>query len=368
MIYYITRFRGTEGMKRFLASPYGERLRDRVRIVAYERLFRFRSLPLGTYIFADFDQLTPDETTKAGVIRNTLSADGRATRLLNDPVRSLRRFELLRRLAEARVNDFNAFRLTDTQRPQRYPVFLRREQHHDGALTPLLHSPEELESAIDSLAAAGHSRDDKLIVEFCDVSDVDGIYHYYSALIVGAAIIPIDLSFGTDWMDKGPINEHDLARLEEIKKYVHGNPHEDQLRAIFQLAGIEYGRIDYSVVGNQLRVFEINSNPTLLDPKDVHEPGGPDASDDSVWTPTTRFFATAIAKALDVIDSPTPNPPAIRFDPPTEFWWASSRRNRLTVWIRNALWTVRLHRFEEPILDGLQRIYRGVRPWRRSGD
>ena len=41
------------------------------------------------------------------------------------------------------------------------------------------------------------------------------------------------------------------------------NPHERELREIFRLARIDYGKIDYAVLGDRLQVWEINTNPTL---------------------------------------------------------------------------------------------------------
>ena len=42
------------------------------------------------------------------------------------------------------------------------------------------------------------------------------------------------------------------------------NPHEAELRAIFKLARIDYGRIDYGIKDGQIQVWEINTNPMLL--------------------------------------------------------------------------------------------------------
>ena len=37
------------------------------------------------------------------------------------------------------------------------------------------------------------------------------------------------------------------------------------MRRIFDLAGLEYGRIDFSRASDGIRVWEINNNPTILD-------------------------------------------------------------------------------------------------------
>src|SRR5262249_42167607 len=43
-------------------------------------------------------------------------------------------------------------------------------------------------------------------------------------------------------------------------------PHRQALGEIFQAAGIEYGRIDYSVLDGRIVTWEINTNPTIAVP------------------------------------------------------------------------------------------------------
>jgi hypothetical protein len=45
-----------------------------------------------------------------------------------------------------------------------------------------------------------------------------------------------------------------------------GALHEASLREIFRLARIEYGRMDYALLGGRLQVWEINTNPTIATP------------------------------------------------------------------------------------------------------
>jgi hypothetical protein len=239
----------------------------RFRLLSYEKAFRLRSLPVGTYIFTDLERLSPDETERAAIIWNTLAEQG--CRLVNDPVRSMRRFELLRHLREQGINDFDVRRLTDP-RPLRFPVFVRSERSHDGSATPLLHSPAELAAVIERLATEGRNRDDKIIVEFRDVADAEGVYHRYGAHIIGAKIFATNLFFGSHWVVKRPDEtlKTTPARLAAARLYVETNPHEAMLRRIFGLARIQYGRMDYAVVDGRIQVFEINTNP--LAPPAVH--------------------------------------------------------------------------------------------------
>jgi hypothetical protein len=61
----------------------------------------------------------------------------------------------------------------------------------------------------------------------------------------------------------------DPDRLREEESYLDTNPHEDELRSIFELAEIDYGRIDYSLSKGGIQVWEINTNPMIFAPADL---------------------------------------------------------------------------------------------------
>ena len=56
---------------------------------------------------------------------------------------------------------------------------------------------------------------------------------------------------------------YDPELLEQEKEYVHADPHHDLLSRIFTLGRIDFGRIDYSMENGNIRVWEINTNPTI---------------------------------------------------------------------------------------------------------
>jgi len=242
--------------------PWREELLRRLRLLSYEDAFRLKALPVGTYIFTDLDRLNSEQTERAAILWEALRSSGHDLKILNHPVRSMRRFELLRQLRERGINDFDVCRLTD-RRPLRFPVFIRRETEHLGSLTPLLRSPDELERAIEALVASGANREDKLIVEYREVVDSRGLYHRYGAYIIGGRISAGNLLFNRDWVVKRSGREllHGEFRAAE-EQYVATNPHEVILRPIFALARIDYGRMDYAMVDGRIQVFEINTNPT----------------------------------------------------------------------------------------------------------
>ena len=69
----------------------------------------------------------------------------------------------------------------------------------------------------------------------------------------------------TDWQ----VKEADLRAPELLREelaFVEANPDEVRLREVFELAHVDYGRIDYSRLDGELQVWEINTNPTIVMP------------------------------------------------------------------------------------------------------
>jgi hypothetical protein len=268
MIYYLSTAAHQYTLRTILESAEAtlgdglEPLRQ-YRLLSYERLSKLRRLPAGSYIFSDLERLDPAATERAALAWNALAESRHDLRLLNHPIRSMRRFELLRHLHSKGVNDFAVRRLTDADLPGRLPVFIRDEGEHRGSLTPLLPAREAFAAAVEELVAAGRSRDDKLVIEYLDTADRDGIHHRYSAQIIGSRITPACLYFSRDWMVKNRdprLAGEEFAAAEQ--RYLAANPHEAMIRPIFAMAGIEFGRMDYAVVDGKVQVFEINTNPS----------------------------------------------------------------------------------------------------------
>jgi hypothetical protein len=104
------------------------------------------------------------------------------------------------------------------------------------------------------------------VTEFADTAKGDGIYRKFAAFRVGDRIIPRHIFFSRDWMVKGN-DLSDPELLAEERLYLQDNPHVDQLRTVFDTARVRWGRIDYGVDGDQIRVWEINTNPNVVPKK-----------------------------------------------------------------------------------------------------
>ena len=260
MIRILTTQRGAHTMRRYLAVD-GRRLTARLEFATYQQEVRTGVEGPATYVFADLERVAPSRLGSLANEWSELEAAG-GNRLLNHPTRTLRRYELLRTLHEAGINQFNVYRLDEVRRPARYPVFIRREDEHDGPASELLEGPEQYDRELAAIAKRPLARDHLLAVEFCDTRDRNGVVRKFGAACVGGAIKPFHLYVSRKLFVKhstdAVVNEEIAA---EEMRYFDENPHESQLREIFALAQIDYGRIDYSFRKGRIQVWEINTNP-----------------------------------------------------------------------------------------------------------
>jgi hypothetical protein len=261
MIHFLSPAAQDDTVKEYLGF-YGRALQDNIRILHYEDLAQRNEFETGTYVLSALDQLSQGQ---AQLVRGLYEQLNRVTgvRLLNDPSNTLQRYELLRKLKQVGKNEFTAIRSTGDFKDLRYPVFLREESLHEGAISPLLTSESEIREALGRAIIQGHQLKRILIVEFCDTSDEAGFYRKYAAFVVGKRIIARSLNYGRDWMLKHAGTEFTLPMIEEEIRFVKQNPHRDQLSEIFELAQVEYGRIDYAIANGRVQTWEINLHPTI---------------------------------------------------------------------------------------------------------
>lgn len=270
-------------------ETWAREMRATIKPLYYEDLAFGGTLSPGTYVFTDLERLSLQQMERAAIVWRTLASHASDFRLLNDPSKLLRRFDLLRALHAAGINRFRAARPNDLPGDLRFPVFVRRASEHDGAISPLLRSRDDLNRAIAGQSAA---RDDLLVIEHCDTADTSGIYRKYSAFRVGDRIIARHLFHSRKWMLKKADLVDDQYVQEELT-YLRENPHETDLRRIFDLAHIDYGRIDYALLDGRIQVWEINTNPTITVAPNRTAPHR---------LLGQGLFATAVADAFAAID------------------------------------------------------------------
>ena len=140
----------------------------------------------------------------------------------------------------------------------------------------------------------GPPQDELLLTEFCDTTDAAGVYRKFSTFIVGGRILPRHLFFSRQWMVKSWQLQKERYLREEAE-YLDANPHEPQLRQIFSVARVDYGRIDYSLLDGQIQTWEINTNPMIV----ASGRGGSGAR-----SGIHLRFAARMQKALEDFDTP----------------------------------------------------------------
>lgn len=242
---------------------YATPLNGLLRILPYEQIGNLGLVPPGTFIFTDFERLSPSQLQMATALHDRIAAQHPALPLLNNPAAALSRFELLKQLKAAGLNRFDVHRIGERDTIGRFPVFLRWASQHVAPLTGLLHDADELTKAIVRLPAEIRDDPDLMIVEFGAAPSADGQYRKYSAFRVGETIYAQHCFINSDWYVKYSNAKLSEAERAEHHDYVRENPHAERLKAIFDLARIEYGRIDYGLLDGQIQTFEINSNPTV---------------------------------------------------------------------------------------------------------
>jgi hypothetical protein len=289
----------------WLASPRSGELRDRIRIRFDEDIGARDSMEAGTWIFGDLERLGPAGRELAVGLHDALLGSGAPVRLLNDPATALDRLPLLSALHAAGVNPFRAFRAGDPlPLDLAFPVFVRMERQHGGSLTPLLPDRSALEQALRRLVAPmrGYRLRDLLVVEFHDVSDGEGMFNKHTAFGIGDRVVPQHADFSRNWTVKARRRHYDERTIRADFEYVRGNPHAEPLSEVFRIAGIGYGRADYAVRGDDLVVWEINTNRVI-------GPSGPPgriravpAEHRAATQPSRDLFDVGLRSALQAVD------------------------------------------------------------------
>ena len=273
MLYYVTRELHSYTIDRVIdAIPRVQLPRpDFLQAVSYETLFALKRAPIGNYVFTDIDRLSGYEIDAAAEIARSLAKAAPTAMISNPPNRVLGRYALLRRLYETGINSFNVWRLDEERMPTAYPVFIRREHDAFGPESPLLRDEREYRAAVAALLDAGKGLTGRIAVQFVSTADQAGLYHKFGAFCFRGRIVPQHLMISDSWNVKRGNTDRGADLTQEEESYVRDNPHAEQIRRIFQVAEIDFGRADYCVVNGRIEVFEINTNPTFPHARFSHD-------------------------------------------------------------------------------------------------
>jgi len=248
-------------------------LKRQFRHLSYEELLFERAGPIGHYILTDFDRLTRYEIECVAAFAAALRKVAPEAKVLNDPVRVLERTPLLAALHACGINDFVATRLDTGERPNRYPVFVRAEDGYAGPETGLLQNKDELETALAELSLRGLPLKGRIAVGYAAEPGADGLFRRYCAFNVGGEVFAYQLHRSRHWVVKRnfPIYDGSVSASDDLQntaearaellRFVRENPHTEKLAEAFHVAGIDFGRADYGIVGGRVQIYEINTNP-----------------------------------------------------------------------------------------------------------
>lgn len=255
MVIYLSRWEHTYTVK----SPIRKKL---FRCLSYDEVFAAKSLPCATYIFTDFDRLSQWELELASCVYKNLQNGG--ARVINHPAQVACRYELLRRLYRAEVNSFNAYRPSLGEWPTRYPVFVRRDSFHDGMLSGLIDTREALVATLESLESDGVPFSNTIVIEFAAEPVEPGLYRKQQCYRVGDRFFVDTTVHERNWIVKygengaAPETRY-AAELAEINTV----PYAAIVKRVFDIAKIEYGRVDIGLYEGNPQFYEINTNPTV---------------------------------------------------------------------------------------------------------
>ncbi|MGH8107042.1 MAG: hypothetical protein ACREO2_12030, partial [Arenimonas sp.] len=305
MIYYVSREDYTQPIKGLIAG-LGQ-YKHIVQSITYEKLFYEGSGPIGHYIFTDFDRLSSYELESAFAIASTLRAHAPDANIFNYPNKVLERYPLLKRLRADGLNQFDISRYDAGERPQRYPVFIRLEDDCQGPDSSIINNDAEFDQALLELNQQGKTAKRRIIVEFCAELDREGFYRKYGAFNIAGKIVPQHILRNQGWNVKRAGLQSDAVFAAEELTYARENPHEHELLRIFEIAGIDFGRIDYGLVDGAIQTYEINSNATF---PDFTEPHGDNRDE------LRKLVRQTTLDAILKIDTPIGNTGRFRFELP----------------------------------------------------
>ena len=302
MIFFVAPEQETWCMEAYLGQE-GHEMTGRIRIITFEEIAARQEIPLGTYIFAAIDQLSPTENEIAQRCCAALDRANRGITLLNRPGEVLCRYDLLAKCFELQRNTFRVRRVSQFCRPLNFPVFIRNERRHTGSLSRLLYTRGQLIRALGKAVFSGNDPRHTMIVEYRDTVDSSGIFREYCASIVGRQILPQAVVHSRNWVTKWSARLIDAEKVREDVEYAERNPYAGWLKETFELAHVQYGRIDYGVKDGVPQVWEINTNPMIVRPA-TWAPNSLTPEQRSLHAPIRARFLAGLQAAFEAIDSP----------------------------------------------------------------
>lgn len=244
----------------------------------FDRIALARRFRASAVIFCDIERMSPDQESQFADIARGWERGAEAPTVLNRPPRPMRRYRLLRTLKRDGVNRTDVFRLDDPETIDRvgFPCFIRKENGHeiDPQTSVIIRNRDQLRSAVAAITARGEPLYGKIVVEFEDVRDARGYFIKYSYMRVGEDFFPVHRIAALNWIAKyseAALLDADPSIAEAEQAFIDEAPWKDEIARIYNVAGVDYGRIDFGLrADGKPHIFEINTNPNLPPASSVH--------------------------------------------------------------------------------------------------
>jgi len=238
----------------------------KVTILHYSQALKKRSLPAGTYIFTGVTRLGANRLIAAARLYRHLQEAG--CLVFNDPARVRTRYNLLRALHRTGINPFNVYSVEEEERPRRFPIFLRVSHLSHPPLTDLIWDQASLERAVEAAVHSGYPRNSLMIVEYAGEPVRDGVFRKSSVYRLGDHYVPDVWWYSRSWNVKADMDGlADEALYKEELRLIRENRYPKEVERAFELANIDYGRLDFGFVDGRVCIYEINFNPMLYGPR-----------------------------------------------------------------------------------------------------
>ena len=261
-MYFFTHHSNYGAMLEFLRLPYSKSYRKYIYPFLYEHLLNFEEYPEGLYVFADLDIIDHKLKKKLVKLSSQLKKNPNII-IMNDPEFVLNRYELQKVLYEKGINQFQTLKVEDLDQIKKYPVFVRSKSNHAGPISNKISNKDELLEFLNQQS----DNKDLLIIEFQETDRFsNGACIKYSMAIFNGQLYPAHLYISDDWNTKGRNSQttQDVLDLEKRFYLDINHEHIKQLKQCIELAGIDYGRIDYGLCNGKIQVWEINTNHRII--------------------------------------------------------------------------------------------------------
>lgn len=271
MIYYVATPDHLYTIGDYLLVDIPAKARSELRMIGYPSLFAVKSPPSGVYILTDYERLTNEEIEKLKHTVNTLLSASLNSLILNHPQSVLERIDMLKAQHAASINNYSVYRFGDDLSGGRFPMFVRWSDKHKGPATGLLYNAEEVHDAMAFLATQAPSRVNKIFAaEYCAEPNSQGQFVVYGGFRAGKDVLGSNRNLSETW-DESQIWNLLLTNAQSVDEYINESldfarnfPHSPELNRAFEVAGVDYGRADYAVVGGRVNIYEINTNPRTV--------------------------------------------------------------------------------------------------------